>query len=279
VTRLADGEIARQTPKNPVQPISTGAVPPLPSGLSNKAYDGALMGQGNVAYPRNAPLSSIPPVQPQLPKGQQALPGLVVYLNGVEEDATGEDTSLQHLANATKTPAVGIYNANEGLEIDLEHVVEDRMGIGNRGAWVTCSSLLYDSLKAGRPLRLMGYSQGAIIISRSLEDVQRKLEDQGMSQKQVQELFKRYVTVETFAGATNYYPDGPFYVHYVNRLDFSQLYSAFEFGAGPPFTHPGEGAVSIYFSQPPPLWGHSLARAYLPHYVPLDEVKRRAAKP
>jgi hypothetical protein len=269
---LASGDIARQTPKHPIQPISKTPLQPLPSGLSNLAYAGAYIGRDNLAYPRNAPLSSIPKV---MPKRHQALPGLVVYINGVEQSAALEDTSLQNIADATQTPAVGIYNATQGIQLDLEHAIDDRLNVGDNPAFGTCASLIYSYIKQGKPLRFLGYSQGAIIISRALMEVGHVLEDQGMSLAQVTSTFKKYITVETMAGGTNYYPDGPFYVHYVNREDPVQYFSEFALGLKAPFTHPGAGAVNILFTKGPLWFSHALSRTYLPQYVLLQTLQKQ----
>jgi hypothetical protein len=272
-----DGGVERETPKNPIFAIAKKAAAPLPTGLSNTAYAGTLVGANGLTYARNSPLSAVPPV---MPRGHKALPGLVVFINGVSTTKHGEGSGIQHIADATQTPTVGIYNATQGLWKDLEHAIDDRFNIGNNPACNTCASLIYNSIKQDKPLRLVGYSQGAIIVSRALMTAQDALEAQGMTEAQVQAAFHKYIAVETMAGAASSYPDGPFYVHYINRNDPVQDFSEFNFGLKYPFTHPGKDAVNIFFSAGSKTKSaHNLRDSYLPHYVLLQTLRQQIAAP
>ena len=82
------------------------------------------------------------------------------------------------------------------------------------------------------------------------------------------------VKVETFGAATGKYPDGPQYVHYVNRGDLVPVL----FGLGldwNPFRHEGKGAVIHHFNQNVGSLGgtHGLEDVYLKHRVPFDEAR------
>jgi hypothetical protein len=58
------------------------------------------------------------------------------------------------------------------------------------------------------------------------------------------------VSVETFASAAGCFPDGPAYVHYVNRADPVTLLSGMAFGTRfNPLVHPGRGAQVHTFTQ------------------------------
>jgi hypothetical protein len=277
IERAVVGQTGLEAPANPLYPVSGSAAPPLPSGQPDAAYDGAYFGGDRNAYPHDTPLGSIPSMAPTT---KQVRPGLVVFINGVCETARGFSGEMQAVANATQTPVVGIYNATNGLMQDAAQTILDRLDKGNNPAVTTCTNLIYNYVKHGRPLRLFGYSQGAGIISRSLSDVSRLLVAKGMTPQQVKDAYRKYVTVETVGGAAAEYPDGPFYVHYVNREDPVQVFSGAYFGAtNPPNTlvHPGQGSVNISFSEGPQWKGHDLYRCYLPHYIPLQQVRKMGA--
>jgi hypothetical protein len=83
------------------------------------------------------------------------------------------------------------------------------------------------------------------------------------------------VKVETFAAAAATYPDGPQYVHYVNRNDaVPQSLGLSEFIPN----HPGQGAVTHYFQEGPPVISHGFEDYYLKHRVPFEEAQQKKFK-
>ena len=75
-----------------------------------------------------------------------------------------------------------------------------------------------------------------------------------------------------FVGAAGSYPNGPRYVHYVNRRDPV----AALFGLGPfanPLARPGRGAVVHRFSEGDNA--HGFEQTYLPRRVPFEQARRR----
>ena len=76
------------------------------------------------------------------------------------------------------------------------------------------------------------------------------------------------IRVVTYGGATRRYPDGPRYIHYLNRLDPIPWL----FGVGALGAHPGQDAKLITLTDLGPLEWNPLSpvhgfRAYLPHLL------------
>jgi hypothetical protein len=173
---------------------------------------------------------------------------------------------MQKVADASGEPVVSVYNATEGTLKDFAQTIEGRFDLGKNPAVDSLADIVYQHVKSGQPIRIAGYSQGGLIVSRALTDAkQRLMNEDGLSEA---DATKRLglVTAETFAGAASYYPDGPKYTHYVNKLDPVQLFSFYAFGDNPPnpLVHQGAGAKTVSFSS----FGwksHDLGN-YLSHY-------------
>ncbi|MCU0240191.1 MAG: hypothetical protein MUC29_12180, partial [Pyrinomonadaceae bacterium] len=189
---------------------------PLPPIKKNTDYDGALVGANGTAYPSNTPLSQIPTVEPA---GGRKSNETLIFVNGINTTFDLHKTNLQNLANATGQPVVGIYNATQGMFKDLVQSAGDKYDIGNNPAVKTLADNIYNELKAGRSPHIIAHSQGGLITSRAIQDVQNRLRlEDGMSKKDAQKLMGN-LKVETFGSAASKYPDGPKYVHYVNNKD------------------------------------------------------------
>ncbi len=189
----------------------------LPEGQADKAYDGKFVGAAGKAYPGNTPLSDIPSVKPN--NGTQSNGKTIIYVNGINTEKSGQANSMQAIANRTGSNVVGIHNSTEGMLKDLAQSLGDKANLGNNPAVNAVADAVYNEIKAGREVQLMGHSQGGLILSRALSDVKRRLMiEGGMSKSQAESTLKN-VKVETFGAAAGSYPDGPKYVHYVNRAD------------------------------------------------------------
>lgn len=273
---------------------------PLPAGKKNKDYDGALVGANGRAYSSNTPLSQIPTVEPA---GGRKSNEVIIFVNGINTDFAGHNKNLQNIANHTGQPVIGVYNATEGMLKDLMQSAGDKYDIGNNPAVKTMADNIYNELKAGRTIHLMAHSQGGLITSRALQDVQNRLRlEDGMSKADAQKLMGN-VKVETFGSAASKYPDGPKYVHYVNNKDL--VPGLFGLGKKPkipwyvrlaayanpttapimafidiaklaakPGIHAGNGAQTHYFDQKGKglfEGTHTFDDAYLPRRVPFDQ--------
>ncbi len=282
---------------------------PLPPMKENTDYDGALVGANGTAYPSNTPLSQIPTVEPA---GGRTSNETLIFVNGINTTFDSHNTSLQNLANSTGQPVVGVYNATDGMFKDLVQSAGDKYDIGNNPAVKTLADNIYSELKAGRSPHIMAHSQGGLITSRAIQDVQNRLRlEDGMSKKDVKNLMGN-LKVETFGSAASKYPDGPKYVHYVNNKDLvpglfglgkgvkipwtmrlaayanpatapiMAFIDAVKFAAKPGI-HAGENSQTYFFDQKGKGGGlnsyfqgtHSFDSVYLPHRKPFDTAYNR----
>jgi cellobiose-specific phosphotransferase system component IIA len=235
---------------------------------SDRDFDGLFVGAGGRTYAPSTPLAQVPGV---VPSDGRAPVGTVVYVNGINTTRDGQFGSLQQIADRTGARVVGIHNATQGGFVDLIQSAGDTLDIGHNPAVDTLADTVYQEITSGRTIHLMAHSQGALITSRALSDVYQRLRvEDGLSRREAERMLSR-VEVETFGGAAGSYPDGPRYVHYVNRRDAVPAL----FGLGPvasPLVHPGRGAVVRRFSERHNA--HGFEETYLPRRVPFERARR-----
>lgn len=233
-------------------------------------FDGRLVGAGGQTFAPGTALSDIPAVTPA---GGTTNNETLIYVNGIRNDVGRQSQSMQAIADATGSRVVGIHNSTEGFGADIIQSLGDKLDIGRNPAVDTLADTVYDELRAGRDVHLMAHSQGALITSRALQDVQNRLMvEDGMSRSEAERLMGN-IKVETFGGAARRYPDGPQYVHYVNRND--GVPQAFGLRSWlNPFAHAGDNAVTHYFRDGKPLVSHGFEEFYLPQRVPFDQARQ-----
>jgi hypothetical protein len=236
---------------------------------SDRDVDGLFVGAGGRTYPPSTPLADVPAVTP----GDGRAPvGTIIYVNGISTTKDGQLGSLREIADHTGARVVGIHNATQGGVVDVIQSAGDTFDVGRNPAVDTLADTVYAEINAGRTIHLMAHSQGALITRRALQDVYQRLRvEDGLSRREAERMLSR-VRVETFGGAAGSYPDGPRYVHYVNRRDAVPGL----FGLGPfanPLVHPGRGAVVHRFSEGDNA--HGFEQTYLPRRVPFEQARRR----
>lgn len=251
----------------------SGAVNTL-FGKADKVYDGVMVGAGGKTYPAGTPLHQVPGVTPRNNPNPSTT---VVYVNGIKNDKDTQFGSMQQIADRTGAKVVGVHNATEGMVADLAQCVQDKLDKGKNPAVDTLADTVYNELKAGREVHLMGYSQGGLITARALNDVHNRLRlEDGMSQGQAEQLMSK-LSVETFGAASTTYPDGPKYVHYVNNADAVPTLTGLG-GSFDPATflkHAGKDAVVHRFGDGGLnlAKNHSLQETYLNHRVPFEQAR------
>jgi hypothetical protein len=238
------------------------------------AYDGHFVGADGRTFGPGTPMSQVPAVKPS--KGEPK--GTVLYVNGIMTPKDNQLAEMRAIADTTGMQVVGIHNSTQGPVTDLAQCLGDKLDKGKNPAVDTLANTLYKELKEGRPVHLMGYSQGGLITARALYDVKQRLQvEDGMSKEQAEKLMSN-LKVETFGSASTTYPDGPKYVHYVNRLDPVPTL----FGLGTDLnplddfiTHAGKDAKVHYFNQGGInlIGNHLLAQSYLNNRVPFDQAR------
>jgi len=240
----------------------------------DRVHDGKLLGANGQTFPPGTSLADIPGVTPRNNPNPSTT---VLYVNGINTNLAGQANSLQAIADTTGAKVIGIHNATEGMVADLAQCVKDKLDKGTNPAVDTLANTLYSEIKAGRTVHLMAHSQGGLISSRALNDVYNRLRiEDGMSKDQAQKLMGK-IEVETFGAAAMRYPDGPQYVHYVNRGDPVPGM----FGLGPtsdkwnPLVDGGKGSKVHHFNdfKLNPIAAHGFESIYLKHRVPFDQAR------
>ncbi|QSQ21344.1 hypothetical protein JY651_40185 [Pyxidicoccus parkwayensis] len=240
----------------------------------DRVHDGKFVGAGGQTFSPDTPLSDVPAVTP---RNNPNANHTILYVNGINTSKDAQFSSLQSIADASGARVVGIHNATEGMAADLAQCVKDKLDKGHNPAVDSLADTLYKEIKSGRDVHLMAHSQGGLISSRALGDVYKRLRiEDGMSQADAQKLMGK-INVETFGAAAMHYPDGPNYVHYVNRADPVPSL----FGLGPiadkwnPAVDGGKGSKVHHFTEPHlnPIAAHGFESVYLQHRVPFEQAR------
>ena len=238
--------------------------------VPDTAFDGHLVGADGQSFSPNTPLSDVPAVTPRNGVTNNET---LIYVNGISTNVAGQANSLQAIADNTGSRVIGVHNATNGSVADIFQSLGDKLDIGGNPAVDTLADTVYNELRAGRDVHLLAHSQGAIITSRALQDVKNRLMlEDGMSRRDAENLLNN-VRVETFGGASRRFPDGPQYVHYVNRND--GVPQAFGLRSWlNPFAHAGRDAQTHYFREGRPLVSHGFEEFYLPERVPFEQARQ-----
>jgi len=253
----------------------TNFVLPRSESKPDVKYDGLYVGADGQTFQPGTPLAQIPAVTPS--DGRRPNETLI-YINGINTTKDGQAASLQAIADRTGAQVIGIHNATEGMISDLGQCITDKLDKGRNPAVDTLAHTIYNEIKAGRSIHLVAHSQGGLITSRALTHVYQRLRvEDGLSRAQAERRLGT-VKVETFGAAAGHYPDGPQYVHYINRDD--PVPSLFGLGWDidrlNPTLHAGRGAQVHWFTDIHlnPIASHSFEDVYLPRRVPFDQARR-----
>ncbi|MBZ4418434.1 hypothetical protein [Myxococcus sp. RHSTA-1-4] len=240
----------------------------------DRMSDGKFVGAKGQSFPPGTSLKDIPAVTPlDNPNPSKS----ILYVNGIMTPMEGQLREMQSIADTADARVIGIHNATQGLVTDLAQCVGDKLDKGHNPAVDTLADTVYNELKAGREVHLMGYSQGGLITARALFDVQRRLRiEDGMSKAQTEQLMSR-LNVETFGAASTRYPDGPRYVHYINDADPVPTLTGLGGSIDPLafLKDAGKGAVVHRFTDGNlnPISNHMLDTLYMKHRVDFDEAR------
>jgi hypothetical protein len=238
---------------------------------ADKQYDGKLVGANGKTYEPGTPLDQISGTKPSNGKPPAEK---IIFVNGIGMPLSRQQATMQTMADKTGAEVVGLHNATEGFITDLAQCAGDKVDKGKNAAVDSLAETVYQQIRNGEGVHLLAHSQGALITSRALTDVKNRLMlEDGMSPAQAEKALSG-VKVETFGGAAASFPDGPQYVHYVNRGD--AVPTMLGLGSGPDRgQHPGKGAVMKYFNDFSLNLGkaHNIDTTYLDHRVPFDQAR------
>lgn len=249
----------------------TSAPTPDKPGQPAEAYDGHLMGANGQTYPPGTRPQDIPPTTPNNGKKPTET---IIFVNGIGTSPGGNKDHLQEIANSSGQNVVGVYNATQGFLPDIIQSGKDKIDVGTNHAVNTLTNSVYDGLKQNQPLHIMSHSQGALITSRALSHVKERLMNEDHLTQAQAEARMNQLKVETFGGAASSYPDGPKYVHYVNRADLV----ATELGLGPFGFASGDGGRDAKINRfgwynPLGIFTNDAhdTKTYFEHWKPFDQ--------
>ena len=237
----------------------------------DKQFDGQLVDGAGRTHAAGTPLAELTGTRPN--NGQQPQ-GRVLYVNGINTDVNTQRASMQNIANATGMEVIGLHNSTEGMITDLKQSAGDKVDKGSNPAVDSMANTLYEEITSGREIHVMAHSQGGLVTSRALTDVRNRLMiEDGMTAAEAEEAMSR-IKVESFGSAAAEWPDGPQYVHYINRGD--PVPTMLGLGSGPDRgQQPGEGAVVRYFNEFSLniIKAHSIDTTYMNNRVPFEEAR------
>ncbi|WP_224248766.1 lipase family protein [Hyalangium gracile] len=291
--RIRSGNLERAANPQPV---------PFKPGTPDLQYDGMLVGSGGVdasgkpvilMYP---PDTAISDVQPFTPRGGVRNDETLIYTNGILTDTAGQASSLQYLADLTGSATVGVRNSTAGFLRDLAQSGVDTLNPEwLNPASVALAETVLAELSQGKPIHLVGHSQGGLVTSNALKIVDSILkgtpQETGFDARTLDTMRQGYqdMKVETFGSAAHDYPAGPHYVHYINVQD--PVPSEIGLGGNIPSAtvedfqrRAGGDKATVYFLNSPgnnphsPLPAHDLEALYLANRVPFAEAQRNAGK-
>ncbi|HLL53332.1 MAG TPA: hypothetical protein VK447_07295, partial [Myxococcaceae bacterium] len=211
-------------PNSPIEPSQ--AIGQRIQDVPESATDGLVLGGDGRLYSPETPIDQVPAFMPNN-GAPTTSDDPIVHTNGILTDAFDHATALQDLANATGRPVLGLRNATHGAAMDLGECTTEKAGIASTPS-ESLARIISQRLQAGESVDLSAHSQGAIISSSALAQVTNDLRAQGMSSGEIEQALSN-VSLTTFGGASQSYPNGPNYEHNLNRAD----YVSSPFGLGP----------------------------------------------
>lgn len=178
--------------------------------------DGCFVGAGGQTFAPEIPWKQVPPVRPNNGKPVFCT---VVMVNGIMTDVALQASDMQKLAN-TGCNVIGIHNATRGMTMDLMQCMGDKLDLdmANNGATATAAKVVAEALNDPQPPKIVGHSQGALVVSNALGRAQTALLAQGLLPEQATVKLKA-LEVTTLGGASWTFPEGPRYNHFVNYFD------------------------------------------------------------
>lgn len=258
VDKIADG--LRQAGIRHIDTAHASSVIPLskPTRETDAAHDGAVLGRDGLF----SPLTSLSDVAPVLPENGAPVTASLILVNGIMTDVELQRRDMQGLAN-TGASVVGVHNATEGMTRDLLECVMNKLDRGDTPAIDTLARFVAVALEKEEPVRVVGHSQGALIVARALQIVADALTSAGLTADETKAVLGR-VSVETYGGASQSYVDGPRYTHVVNKADLVPMLTGVGLDRFNPFGRVGEAAVIKDFVEVntprdlPPISEHGL---------------------
>ncbi len=207
----------------------------VPKGTPDVAMDGFFIGANTCAYdPDLVSSDDVPVIGGEYQDGGEP----IFMVNGANTSVSNNDIRLKSIATVKHRPVIGIYNATTDAVGELTKFVD----IGNLAA-NTIRREAFSRVMEGREFSVIALSQSGFMVGRGLTLLKTDLYESFPFRYLYRQHLLNLVNVETVGTLGMYYPDGPNYVHYVNKRDLFPLIV----GAGSEASKPGRGAVIATF--------------------------------
>ncbi len=289
----------------------------LPVYAQELSSDGKLLVRGSAGAglaPAGTGLEGLRSLAFAPPEGVAVKPGpLTLFITGIQTTADSQAKHAQALAeqghhviavrNATRPASTVAESAvRDALQARADVALADVKDIGGvdpatvNPAIRSLALTMTQALRAGRPVHMVGHSQGAAIISAALTLVKHVIDGAQPSPPMVDPaawtaeravMAKAFEAsnVESLGGFARRYPPGPTYLHFINHGDTVPQAPSMEGGllTGTPDEAEvlaragGDKATLVLFDHPgsgePVIGPHALGEAYLAARKDLGELK------
>ena len=204
-------------------------------GTPDNELDGFFIGANDCAYDPRLVLSDDVP-----PTGQEYshLGEPMFMVNGANGTVVNSEVRLKSIAITKQRPVIGIFNAPANILGELNKFID----IHNNAA-ETIRRETFSRVLINREFTVIGLSQAGFIVSRGLSLLKTDLIETFPFRYRKRQKLLKLINVETVGVIGIFFPNGPNYVHYVNKRDIIPLTT----GVGSAAFHPGRGAVIANF--------------------------------
>ncbi len=239
-------------------------------GTPDVDMDGFFIGANGCLYDPDFVLSDdVPVVGGEYDAGQE----LLFVINGVHTTSLQTDVRLRSIAIVKKRPVIGIFNA------PYENVLEESFKFidpRNKVA-MTVRSEAYRRVMNGRRFAVIAMSQSGFMVGRGLSRLSSDLFSDFPLRYFYRQKLLGLVDAETVGAVGLQYPDGPSYVHYVNRRDIAPFLA----GVMASGAQPGRGSViaTFYYQNENCLFGRLPLEEYPGEGADLSEDFRLVVGP
>jgi len=165
-------------------------------------FDGYYVGADTLLFDhQTTSILNVPPVYPEIITNDE----LIWFVNGAGTDVAKQYKNMVEIAEFTGRPVVGIHNGTkEGIADVIEIILPT-----NETVEAAIEKSVLEIIDTDTRVLLLGHSQGAFHLARSLQSLEDQLSNDQLGQ----------LMVETIGGAGMWFPRGPRYVHYANQGD------------------------------------------------------------
>lgn len=186
----------------------------------DRSFDGCLVASGGQVFASNTPRSWLNPIKPK--DGIESISNggePVLFVNGLNMSVFGHLDDMRTVADAFGCKMIGIHNAKQSNPAsEFARAFNDAHNRRGNPTIDTVRDQILSAVYQDASLLISAESHGAGIVSRGVQRAISILKGKGWSEERVFDALQK-IKVDTYAGATWEYPDGPQYSHYVLRTD------------------------------------------------------------